>query len=82
MKLKDIVKDTMTADVIYCLEEDYVQEAAQKMKDEQIRRIPVVDGDKKLVGIVALGDLAVDTGREKMSGETLAEISRPSRPER
>jgi CBS-domain-containing membrane protein len=50
------------------------------MQDKQIRRLPVLNREKRLVGIVSLGDLAVDTGNERMAGETLTEISQPSQP--
>ena len=72
----------MTPQVIYCFEDQSVKEAAKLMQDNQIRRLPILNRDKRLVGIVSLGDLAVDTGKEKMVGETLTEISQPSQPER
>src|SRR6266542_2420224 len=48
----------------------------------QIRRLPVLNLDKQLVGIVSLGDIAVHTGDRDMAGETLEEISRPAAPKR
>jgi CBS domain-containing protein len=74
--------DVMTAAIIYCYEDQDVAEAAQVMEKKQIRRLPIVDRNKKLVGIVSLGDLAVDTGKERLAGEALTEISRPAKPER
>jgi len=59
-----------------------VQEVAKFMAREQIRRLPVVDNGK-LVGIVALGDLAVDAGKagkDGMVGDALEKISEPSAP--
>jgi CBS-domain-containing membrane protein len=50
------------------------------MGDVQIRRIPVVDRNKRLVGIVALGDLATDQARG--TNEALRRISEPSEPDR
>lgn len=52
--------------------------AAQLMQTHQIRRLPVTDGGR-LVGIVALADLAVDTESEGMKAETLEEVSTPNR---
>jgi CBS domain-containing protein len=52
------------------------------MQRAQIRRLPVVNRDKRLVGIVALGDLAVQTGDEELSGEVLEEVSEPAEPRR
>jgi CBS domain-containing protein len=74
------VRDAMTSDVVSCREDDDVKDAANKMKDRQIRRIVVVDGQQRVSGIVSLGDIAVDTGDEKMSGRVLEEVSKPSQP--
>ena len=49
------------------------------MKEHRVRRLPIVDERKHLVGIVSLGDLAVDTSDDKLSGETLERISEPAR---
>ena len=72
------VRDAMTPSVEYVFEDDDVQRAAQIMQDKQIRRLPVVNREKKLVGIVALGDIA-RTGNDRMSGNTLQDISDPGR---
>jgi CBS domain-containing protein len=52
------VRDVMTSDITYCFEDDDVEKTAHLMRENQIRRIIVVNRDKKLVGVVALGDLA------------------------
>ena len=75
------VREAMTGEVICCTEDDDVKAAASTMKDRQVRRLMVVDGNKKLAGIVSLGDLAVDTSDEKMSGRVLEEVSKPSKPQ-
>jgi CBS domain-containing protein len=69
------VPDAMTKDVATVKETDDVKEAARLMKDRQIRRVVVVGGDKKVCGIVSLGDLAVDTHDDKMSGDVLEKVS-------
>jgi CBS domain-containing protein len=74
------VRDVMTPDVIYCFEDQDVQEAARLMKEHQVRRLVVLNRDKRLVGIVSLGDLAVETGDEKLAGETLEQVSEPASP--
>src|SRR5262249_10721006 len=74
------VRDVMTPDVVYCFEEQDMQEAARLMQEHQIRRLVVLDRQKRLVGIVSLGDLAVETGDEKLAGETLEQVSDPERP--
>ena len=72
------VVDIMSKDeLITCFEDQDVEEAARMMRDKQVRRLPVLSHDRRLVGIVSLRDLAVDTGDPRRSGETLQEISRP-----
>jgi CBS domain-containing protein len=70
------VRDAMTADVIWCGEEDSTQDVLDRMADAQVRRIPVIDNDRNLVGIVALGDLALED--EQNVDETLRDISMPA----
>jgi CBS domain-containing protein len=72
------VSDAMTPDVCYAFDDDDVRKAARLMQEKQIRRLPVVNHEKKLVGIVALADLA-RTGNDPMSGQTLEEISDPNK---
>ena len=72
------VSDVMTPDIVYCFEDQDVTEAARIMEDKQIRRLVVLNRDKRLVGIVSLGDLAVRTGDDQLSGEALEQISEPA----
>jgi CBS domain-containing protein len=76
------VKDIMTADIVYGRTGQDVKEIAETMAAHQIRRLPIVNDDNDLVGIVALGDLAVDGGSDKMSGDVLSDVSMPSKPKR
>ena len=78
----DHVSDAMTPGIVYCFEDQDVEEAAHLMNEKQIRRLPVLNREKRLVGIVALGDLAVQTGDEELAGETIEGISEPSIPNR
>ena len=71
------VTDAMTPDVAYVFEDQDVQEAARIMQERQIRRLPVVNREKHLVGIIALGDIAT-TGNDRLSGDALEKISEPS----
>ena len=77
-----LVQDVMSAGVSYATENDPVEEAARIMREHRIRRLPIVDERRNLVGIVSLGDLATDVGDDKLSGQTLEEVSEPSRPHR
>ncbi|HWO42419.1 MAG TPA: CBS domain-containing protein [Candidatus Eisenbacteria bacterium] len=79
------VSDVMSGDLAYCFEDDEVEDAAQVMEVKQIRRLPILNRDKQLVGIVSLGDISVRTvGAEEqdLAGEALEEISEPSEPKR
>jgi CBS domain-containing protein len=70
------VRDVMTSDVKYCYEDEEIADVTLNMADIQVRRLPVLDHSKRLVGIVSLGDVAV-TNEEGLAGEALAGISRP-----
>ena len=72
------VADVMTPGIAFCFEDHDVSEAAAIMKAKQIRRLPVLDHNQHLVGIVSLGDLAVQTGDDALSGETLEKVSEPT----
>jgi CBS domain-containing protein len=52
------------------------------MEEQQIRRLVVLNRDKRLVGIISLGDLAVKTGDERLSGAALEQVSEPAQPKR
>ena len=80
--LKTKVSEIMSADVVFCFEDQDVEEAINLMEVKQIRRMPILDRDKRLVGIVSLGDIAVRTGDQKLTGETLREVSEPALPKR
>ena len=68
--------------IIYCFEDQDVEEAARTMQERQVRRLVVLNRDKRLVGIVSLGDLATETGDRKKAGEVLQDISEPAVPQR
>jgi len=75
------LEQVMSDQVQWCFEDQSVQEAAQIMCDAQVRRLPVVDRDKKLVGILSLGDVSVKAGPAQ-AADALQEISTPSKPDR
>ena len=79
---KTKVADVMSTDIAYCSEDQDVEDAITLMEVRQIRRLPVLNRDKCLVGIVSLGDIAVHAGDTGMAGETLQEISQPATPKR
>ena len=71
------VQEVMTPEIIYCFDDEDVKEAAKTMEKKQVRRLPVLNRGKRLVGIVSLGDLAVRTNKEKLAGEVLERVSKP-----
>jgi len=70
------VRDIMSEEVLYCFDDQDLEEVAQNMSQMKVRRMPVVNREKRLVGIISLGDLArnEDTGT---TGETVSNISQP-----
>jgi CBS domain-containing protein len=72
------VAEVMSPGVFYCFDDEDVEQAAHVMQEKQVRRLPVLERDhKRLVGIVSLGDLAVETGDEGLAGKTLEAVSLP-----
>jgi CBS domain-containing protein len=71
------VREVMSADVKYCYEDEDLDHVARNMADLQVRRLPVVNRDKRLVGIVALGDVA-QVESKKVAGKAVKGVSRPS----
>jgi len=70
------VGDVMSKGIRYCFEDQSVEEAAQMMSEAQVRRLPVLNRDKRLVGIVALADLALESGAGRPAGEALTGVSK------
>jgi CBS domain-containing protein len=70
------IRDVMTTDVKYCFDDQELDEVTRNMGDIQVRRLPVLDRNKRLVGIISLGDVAMTDGNGK-AGEALSGISRP-----
>ena len=72
------VREVMSQGITWAYEDDSVEHAARIMSEHQIRRLPIINADKRLVGIVALGDFAVDRSEIAPTAEALAEISKPA----
>jgi len=69
------VRDLMTTDVKYCFEDETIEHVAENMGDVQVRRLPVVNREKRLVGIVSIGDIgSVKPGR---AGDALKKVASP-----
>src|SRR5438552_3638823 len=74
----DSVRDAMTPRVVYCFDDQEVSEVGQLMRDKQVRRVPVLNRKKRLVGMISLGDLAIETDDEHLSAHALKGISEPA----
>ncbi|MGH6918867.1 MAG: CBS domain-containing protein [Geminicoccaceae bacterium] len=70
------VSDVMSKGIHYCFEDQEVEEAARLMSEAQVRRLPVLDRDKRLVGIVALADLATEARLGAPAGVALTGVSK------
>jgi CBS domain-containing protein len=69
------VEEVMTPEVVYCFDDDDAVAAANIMEEHQLRRLIVLNRDKRLVGILSLGDLAVHTTDERLAGEVAEAVS-------
>jgi CBS domain-containing protein len=72
------VSEIMTPDVVYCYEDQPIEEAAVLMGDKKVRRLAVLNRNKRLVGIVSIGDLAEKSEDELLIGEVLEKVSAPA----
>ena len=68
----------MSSNVVYCFADDDIELAARTMEEHQIRRLIVLNRDKRLVGIASLGDLAVHAPSDQLPGEVTEAVSEPS----
>jgi CBS domain-containing protein len=73
------VRDVMSKEVLYCFEDEALEHVADNMGEQQVRRLPVLNREKRLVGILSFGDLATVT-KPRTSGQAIAAISRPGGP--
>ena len=70
------VREVMTDDVKYCYEDDDTSDVARNMAEIQVRRLPVLSRDKRLVGIISLGDMAMSDSSDRV-GAAVTGISQP-----
>ena len=71
------VRDVMSREVLYCFEDESLADVAQQMRELQIRRMVVLTRDKRLCGIISLGDLARGDDDSQRTGRTLMGVSEP-----
>lgn len=68
------VRDVMSSKIIYCFGDQTIEDAAEMMEKSKIRRLPVLDDDNRLVGIISIGDLAARAHQNELAGRTLAAV--------
>jgi CBS domain-containing protein len=68
------IRDVMSKEVLYCFEDEDLDDVARNMSNVKVRRLPVLNRDKRLVGILSMGDLALNEDA-KTAGQTIAHIS-------
>ena len=68
------IRDVMSDGILYCFDDQELDEVERNMGENQVRRLPVVDRDKRLVGILSLGDLA-SKDDAKSVGKTVSQVS-------
>jgi CBS domain-containing protein len=74
---KSTARDVMSPDIKYCYEDETLEDAARNMSTLQVKRLPVLNREKRLVGIVSLGDLAMEPEADEESKDALVGISQP-----
>lgn len=71
---KTTAKDIMSKGIVYCKEDESIDDAIELMEEKELRRLPVLNAKKRLVGMLSLGDVSHSAGRE-LSGELLQSVS-------
>jgi CBS domain-containing protein len=72
------VREAMSQDIVYCFEDQQTEEAADLMAEKQIRRLAVLNRQKRLVGVLSLGDIAESSGCQQAAEHALEGVSRQS----
>ena len=73
------IRDIMSPEVLYCFDDQDLDDVAKNMGDVKVRRMPVVNRDKRLVGIISIGDVACNEDLET-AGDAVAQVSQPGGP--
>ena len=69
------VSEIMTQSIFYCYEDEDITHVGQQMQEKEVRRMLILNRQKRLVGVISLGDIAKTTGEGNLAGETLGEIA-------
>ena len=71
------ISEVMSREVLYCYEDENLDDVAMQMRELQVRRMPVLNRDKRLVGIISLGDMAQTDGDAERAAIALSGVSHP-----
>ena len=74
---KTPVREIMSEEVLYCFEDQEIEEVARNLADNKVRRLPVLNREKRLVGILSLGDMARKANGTDPAGDALKGLSEP-----
>ncbi|NJO23008.1 MAG: CBS domain-containing protein [Sphingomonadales bacterium] len=74
---KTSVREIMSPEVLYCFEDQDLEEVSRNISDIKVRRLPVLNRDKRLVGILSLGDMSVKADGSDAAADALKAISEP-----
>jgi CBS domain-containing protein len=74
------IREVMTPQVLFCFEDQSLAEAATVMEQKAVRRLIVLNRQKRLVGIISIDDLAAVPGEEALVGEVLEHVAEPRPP--
>jgi CBS domain-containing protein len=74
---KTLVREIMSAEVLYCFEDQDLEEVSRNISDIKVRRLPVMNHDKRLVGILSLGDMSLKADGTDPAADALKAISEP-----
>ena len=75
---KTTVRDIMSEEMLYCFEDEDIDDVVDKMAKQQVRRFPVLNSNKRLVGIISLGDIALAAQNKQVAGEAISAVSKHS----
>lgn len=67
-------RDVMTSGIIYCRDGDSIEDALSTMESKKVRRLPVIDDNKRLVGMLCFGDIS-HAAQPRQAGELMAAVS-------
>jgi CBS domain-containing protein len=69
------VREIMTQQAFYCYEDDDIEKVGRYMQEKEVRRMLILNRQKRLIGVISIGDLAKTSGEKQLAGETLGHIA-------